>query len=275
MVALLGAFIWMMSRLSGMIEPTEESDFISDGYSEIYWPESNEQIIHHSTFSLEYDEEHEQAKWVAYVLTGEELKRKFVKRTDWFEEDEAIPTGSANYYDYKGSGYTKGHLIPSADRAWSRSVNAETFLMSNISPQKYHFNGGIWRELEENVRDWARRNDRLYIVTGPVIGNSRKRIGANQVTVPESFFKVILDFDEPELKAIGFLIPNEKTDEPLSGFAMSVNEIEKITELDFFKDLVRDTVLEEKLESRYNMEFWPVDNKRYQRRITVWNQSIN
>src|SRR5690606_37019502 len=125
--------------------------------------------------------------------------------TDWFEKDAAIPTGSADFYDYKGSGYTKGHLVPSADRAWNRKVNEETFLMSNISPQAYHFNGGVWRELEENVRDWARENDRLFIVTGPVIGQSRERIGSNQVTVPEAFFKAILDLDLPDQKAIAFL----------------------------------------------------------------------
>src|SRR5690606_10935983 len=130
-----------------------------------------------------------------------------------------IPTGSAEFYDYKGSGYTKGHLLPSADRVWNRKVNEETFLMSNISPQVYHFNAGVWRELEENVRDWARANGRLYIVTGPVFRNSRETISPKEITVPEAFFKVALDLDHPEQKAIGFVIPHEKTDLHLADFA--------------------------------------------------------
>lgn len=237
-----------------------------------YWPESSLPVIHHSGFSLGYDENHEQARWVAYVLTREQLDRKFVKRTDWFEKDESVPTGSADFYDYKGSGYTKGHLVPSADRAWSREVNQETFLMSNISPQEYHFNAGVWRELEENVRDWARDNDRLFIVTGPVFGQSTTTIGVQKVTVPEAFYKVILDLDQPEQKAIGFVIPNEKTDLPLSEFARSVDEVEEMTGIDFFDLLITDDDLEAKLEAAFDIQLWEIDPQRYQRRVEMWNK---
>ena len=237
-----------------------------------FWPESSLPVIHHSGFSLGYDENHEQARWVAYVLTREQLDRKFVKRTDWFEKDESVLTGSADFYDYKGSGYTKGHLVPSADRAWSREVNQETFLMSNISPQDYHFNAGVWRELEENVRDWARRNDRLFIVTGPVFGGSTTTIGVQKVTVPEAFYKVILDLDQPEQKAIGFVIPNEKTDLPLSEFARSVDEVEEMTGIDFFDLLITDDDLEAQLEADFDIHLWEIDPRRYQRRVEVWNK---
>lgn len=239
---------------------------------EFYWPESDLPVIRHSTFTLAYDEAHEQAGWVAYILTRDELNRKFVDRTDWFENDAAVPTGSADFYDYKGSGYTKGHLVPSADRAWNRKVNEETFLMSNISPQTYHFNGGIWRELEENVRDWARANDRLYIVTGPVIGQSSERIGSNQVTVPEAFFKVLLDLDLPDQKAIAFLIPNEKSDRPLEDYALTVSELEQATGINFYDRLIPDDELENQLESTMDMDKWPVDPDRFRVRIEHWNK---
>ena len=237
-----------------------------------YWPESSLPVIHHSSFSLGYDEKHEQARWVAYVLTREQLDRKFVKRTEWFEKDESVLTGSADFYDYKGSGYTKGHLVPSADRAWSREVNQETFLMSNISPQEYHFNAGVWRELEENVRDWARDNDRLFIVTVSVFGQSTTTIGVQKVTVPEAFYKVILDLDQPEQKAIGFVIPNEKTDLPLSEFARSVDEVEEMTGIDFFDLLITDDDLEAQLEADFDIHLWEIDPRRYQRRVEVWNK---
>lgn len=272
MGAILVAFVLMMKNMSGILDDASSSNFNSGTEIKPYWPESDFPVIQHSTFTLAYDEDHEQAKWVAYVLTREELDRKYVDRTDWYEKDEAVPTGSAEFYDYKESGYTKGHLLPSADRAWNKKVNAETFLMSNISPQDYHFNRGVWRELEENVRDWARANERLYIVTGPVIGHSKKRIGQNRVTVPEAYFKVVLDLDEPELKAIGFLIPNKKTDRPLSDFALSVNEVEEKTGIDFYNQLIFSDTMEETLESEFDTELWPVDTQRYRIRVEKWNK---
>lgn len=272
MGAILVVFVLMVRKMPGLIGENSAIRLAIDDEGNIYWPESDKPVIQHSTYTLAYDENHEQAVWVAYVLTRSELNRKFVSRSDWFEEDKAVPTGSADFYDYKGSGYTKGHLVPSADRAWSRSVNDETFLMSNISPQTYHFNGGVWRELEENVRDWARSNDRLFIVTGPVIGNSREKIGQNQVTVPEAFFKVLIDVDNPEMKSIGFLVPNNKTDRPLPEFAMSVDDVEEIVGIDFFNRLIADDALEESLESSFNISKWPLDKKRYRTRVDKWNK---
>lgn len=271
MAAILVAFVLMMKKISGVSEgtPFTESSPVSGIVH--YWPESTLPVIQHSTFTLAYDEAHEQARWVAYVLTREQLNRNFVERTDWYEVDESIPTGSADFYDYKGSGYTKGHLLPSADRAWNRKVNEETFLMSNISPQTYHFNGGVWRELEENVRDWARTNDRLYIVTGPVLGNSRETISPKEITVPKAFFKVVLDLDSPERKAIGFVIPHEKTDLHLADFARSVDEVEEITGIDFYDVLITDDQLESELESEINIDLWKIDQDRYRRRVEVWN----
>lgn len=239
----------------------------------IYWPEQYKELVHHSTFSLSYNETHEQADWVAYVLTKEDLEKPFVSRTDWFEKDEKISTGSAEHNDYRESGYSRGHLIPSGDRAWSREVNAETFYMSNISPQAYEFNGGIWRELEENIRDWAKEEGRLFIVTGPVLNDEIEEvIGENQVSVPKYFYKVILDIDEPGKKAIGFLIPNEKSDHPLEDYARSVKEIEEITQIDFFHTIFLDQKLEDSLESNFEISDWPIDPDRYNRRVHIWNQ---
>lgn len=271
MAAIIVAFVLMMRSLTDEMDKVQIGDISDNTGSLLYWPESTFPMIRHSTFTLAYDEENEQASWVAYVLTREELNRKSVDRTDWFEKDEAVLTGSADFYDYKGSGFSKGHLIPSADRAWNRKVNEETFLMSNISPQEFNFNGGVWRELEENVRDWARANNRLYIITGPIIGGSQKKIGGNQVTVPEAFFKVVLDLDEPEQKAIGFIITNEKTDRPLQDFSMSVDEVEKVTGIDFYHHLLGSDKREEQLESGYSMDLWPVDLKRYKLRVQKWN----
>jgi endonuclease G len=174
-----------ISRLYGGSNHTE-----STASALYYLPESQEESVYkYKGFTLAYNEETEQPRWVAYELNIDHLNAPQVSRTDYFKEDKKIGTGSATYNDYKNSGYTKGHLVPAADRAYSVETMEETFLMSNISPQIYACNGGIWRELEEQTRDWARKNRSLYIVTGPLFPNTRlTHIGVYKVAVPQAFF---------------------------------------------------------------------------------------
>ncbi len=238
-----------------------------------YLPSSNTgEIVHHRYYSLSYNEKYEEAEWVAYVLTKESLKIPNVKRTNWFEDDPLVKTGSATYYDYKGSGFTRGHLAPAGDMAFNDEAMKESFIMSNITPQKRAFNNGIWKELEENIRNWAWKNNRLYIVTGPVLNKSIKRyIGKNKVGVPKYFYKVILDIDAPKRKGIGFIIPNERSIEPLVEYEVSIDSVEKMTNIDFFNELLTDDE-EEKLESEFDPKKWKISNKLYQKRINDWNK---
>lgn len=229
------------------------------------------EVIHHRYYALSYREDLELAEWVAYELTAESLEVPNVKRTDWFTEDPKVSTGSANYHDYKGSGFTRGHLAPAADMAFNQTAMEESFHMSNISPQKWLFNSGIWRELEENIRDWAKDDGRLFIVTGPVLDKKEyARIGRNQVAVPDAFFKVILDVDDPELKSLAFIIPNQKSTQVLNDYMLSVDALEARTGLDFFSDLLS-VELQHELESDFDERLWSLSEKRYQLRINKWN----
>lgn len=229
------------------------------------------QIIKHHHYALSYSEEHEQAEWVAYELTRESLYIKNVSRTDNFRPDPKVRKQSASRRDYKGSGYDRGHLAPAGDMAFSKLAMSETFYMSNMSPQIRNFNGGIWRELEETVRDWTKKFRHLYIVTGPVLTREiRETIGNNQVSVPEYYYKVILDIHDPEMKAIGFVLPNEISFEPLSDFAVSVDQVEALTGIDFFPQLMEKD-LEEELESQVDVRLWNFNKKRYDNRVDNWN----
>ncbi len=230
-------------------------------------------VVHHKYYSLSYSEKYEMAEWVAYVLTKESLKIPNVKRTNWFEDDPLVKTGSATYYDYKGSGYTRGHLVPAGDMAFNDKAMKESFYMSNVTPQKRAFNNGIWKELEENVRNWAWKNHKLYIVTGPVLDKSiNKFIGKDKVGVPKYFYKVILDIDDPDRKGICFIIPNERSEQPLENYEVSIDSIEKLTNIDFFNELLTDDE-EEKLESRFDSRKWKVSKKLYRKRISEWNKA--
>jgi endonuclease G len=238
-----------------------------------YLPTTNAgKLIQHKYFALSYVEKYEVAEWVAYELTREQLKRNRVPREDNFLPDDKVTTTSADNYDYRGSGYDRGHLVPAADRSFSREAMNETFLLSNITPQERAFNGGIWRELEELVRDWAYKFNTIYIATGPVLSMPMKgEIGNNKVAVPEFFYKVILDIAEPELKGIAFIIPNDISDKPLQEFATSIDAVEKATTIDFFPNLL-DEKLEAKLESTFNVQLWKFDPEKYKRRLEQWNK---
>lgn len=190
-------------------------------------------IITHTGYSLLYNETHEQADWVAYELTREETNKTF-DRTDKFLVDPKIKTGSADNNDYSKSGYDRGHLAPAADMGWSAASMAESFYYSNMSPQAPNFNRGIWKNLEELVRSWAIKNNSIYVVTGPVLTSGLSTIGPNKVTVPEYFYKVVLDYKEPGIKGIGFILLNAGSAEPLQNFAVTIDSVEKITGIDFF-----------------------------------------
>ena len=210
-------------------------------------------ISHHSAYSLHYSEQHEQAVWVAYTVNRTRLAG-LVGRTDDYRPDLSISTGSAALADYRGSGLDRGHLAPAAVMKWSLQAMSESFYLSNMSPQLPGFNRGIWRRLEEQVRQWAWEHEELHVVTGPVLTDDLPTIGPNQVSVPNYFYKVILDYEEPDLKAIGFVLPNRASRNLLSSHAVSVDSVEHLTGIDFYPELSDD--LEERLESTNDIARW-------------------
>ena len=211
------------------------------------------QIIHHNYYSLSYNEKYEQAEWVAYHLLKEHISNSDLKRP-LFEKDLMVKTQSAHYKNFSNSGYNKGHLCPAGDRRFSKQAFNETFLTSNVSPQNYEFNSGIWNRLEQKVRYWATKYEKLYVVTGGILSDDLKTIGFEKVAVPNYFYKIILDYKEPEIKAIAFLIPHEESDKPLYTFVVSIDTIEALTHIDFFPEL--DDDIETDLERSKDYKKW-------------------
>ena len=243
----------------------------SDHPSRTFLPSASGQVIHHTYYTLSYNEKNEQAQWVAYVMDRKMLNVPNLPRYNYFDPDYQVTTRSAFHRDYNSSGYTRGHLVPAGDMAFDTLAMRETFLMSNISPQLRAFNNGIWKELEENVRDWTYKAESLYIISGPIFTGYRKTIGReNKIAVPDAFFKVLLDYTDPERKAIAFILPHEMSERRLQEFMVSVDEVERVTGIDFFNEMIND-VEEEKLESQFDKTKWNVSDKRYQLRITKWN----
>ena len=219
-----------------------------------YLPTSTtDQVIEHTHYSLSYSENNEQAEWVAYELTASEVNGSY-DRTDNFRKDPKVETGSASLSDFKGSGYDRGHLAPAGDMSFSHTAMSESFYLSNMTPQEAGFNRGIWRQLESQVRDWARNNGSVYVVTGGILDGSYQDIGYNDVTVPTHYYKVILDYEKPEQKAIAFILPNEKGTKSLEKYAVSIDKVEESTGIDFFHEIPQR--IESRLEGSLSSDEW-------------------
>jgi endonuclease G len=210
-------------------------------------------IVKHEYYALSYNENYEQAEWVAYELKKDYIKNNNFKRP-FFIEDSYVKTGSADWRNYKNSDYDKGHLCPAGDMEFSLTAYNDTFLTSNIAPQDRKFNSGIWNRLEQKVRYWAVKDNGVYVVTGGVLNNSLKTIGKEKVAVPQYFYKILMNRSGNRVKMIGFLMPNEPSDEPLYKFVVSVDAIEKLTGINFFPQL--EDRLENQLEANKDYKDW-------------------
>lgn len=212
-------------------------------------------IVTHHFYTLSYNEVHEQAEWVAYELLKEHLKDHDYERS-YFNIDPAVGSGSADWKNYKNSGYDRGHLCPAGDRRFSSQAYEETFLTSNISPQNRNFNSGVWNFLEQKVRDWARKYDGVFVITGGILKPGLPTIGYEDVSVPNEFYKIVFDKmnDGRGFKMIAFLIPNKPVDNSFYAYAVKVDYIEKLTGIDFFQQLPDS--IENILEAKVDLKSW-------------------
>ena len=214
---------------------------------------TDEQLLTKTATTIMFSIKHKQAYWVAYSLTKSNTTSIY-KRTNKFTPDPEISKNSqGSNADYKKSGYDKGHLAPAADMGWSINSMKESFFFTNMSPQVPSFNRGIWKKLEELVRSWAQKYGNIYITTGPILNSFMGYIGAKKIGVPTYFYKAILYYNPPKpAKAIAFILKNEGSKYSLATFVVSVDELEKLTNIDFFYQLPDD--IENKIEAK--SDFW-------------------
>ena len=208
-------------------------------FSQDYSPKSSGEIITHNYYSLSYNKYHEQANWVHYKLHNALILGAAVRK-DNFRADYNVSSKSASTNDYKGSGFDRGHLAPAGDMKINSVAMSESFFMSNISPQNPSFNRGGWKKLESLVRMWG-RNKVSYITTAGVLNsNNFNKIGYNQVSVPNQFYKIV--YIPSDNKMIAFLMPNKKIEGSLKSYVVSVDKVEN--------------ELENELESKSDVNDW-------------------
>lgn len=229
------------------------------------YPSFKGHVVVDSNFTLFYVEKHEQAAFVAYELA---IKDAFslTERTDDFRIDTRIPTGSATLEDYRGSGYDRGHQIPAGDAKASTRDMSATFVLSNMSPQLPDFNRRTMRLWETLVRDLLKKEERLYVVTGPIFKDNLGSIGVNKVTVPGYYYKVLLDLTPP-MKMVAFILPHkEGLSTDFWNYTVSVDSVETLTGIDFFREMNKE--LQEELESQDRSIEWGIKE-------LLWDKSIS
>ena len=215
-----------------------------------------EQIIQHEGYTVSYNADYRIANWVAYVLTDKEARSDKAERQNKFVVDPLVKGASATNEDYTRTGYDRGHLAPAGDMKWSEKAMRESFYLSNITPQKPGLNRGIWKELEEQIRLWARENGAVLIATGPVIPDEElNRLGKNRVGVPRQFYKVLCMVVNNQLEGVGFLFENrDYGTTPLRQMMVPIDSVEQVTGIDFFPALPDDE--ERQMEATVHTDLW-------------------
>lgn len=236
---------------------------------------NDNQIVYHKAMVLSYNEQHEQPNWVAHIVPVD-VKESGVGRSNDFRVDPLVRSGSAceqdfflkhikpdGTYEYDGFGFDRGHLAPSADFRWCKEALSESYFYSNMSPQRPDFNRGVWAKLENYVREYViENNEKVYVVTGGILKDNLKKIerSVNKVSIPEEYFKVLLDIDGDGKAGIAFILPNEASEYPVISYAMSIDEAEKKTGIDFFPSL-HDS-LENRLEASFDIKHWQTEKRK-------------
>lgn len=233
---------------------------ITLGQMELPVIEDDDIIITHKGFTLSYNADACIPEWVAYELTADETRGEAEREDALFQKDPSYRNTQAMREDYSGSGWTKGHMACAGDFHWDKEALDETFYLTNICPQDEELNKGDWNYLEKQIRYWARDYGKVWVVSGPIIGdNIYGTIGDRDVVIPDAFFKAVLIEKKGKYHSIAFVMDNDDKRYYLDNCAMSVNELEELTGLDFFPDLYDNT--EETIESKVDFDIWGIKSR--------------
>jgi endonuclease G len=175
--------------------------------------------------------------WAAYRLRDVDWKEPAARPAQF--RIDGRTSARVEPGDYTRSGYDRGHLAPNFAIAtrYGREVQEDTFLMSNITPQKHVLNAGLWKALEQRIAtNYPARFGEVWVVAGPVFGAAPERI-KRRVAVPEAFFMIVVDEQDGGLRSVAFLLPQSATGESLDAYLVSIDEVERRTGLDFLNAL--------------------------------------
>ena len=209
-------------------------------------------LVRYDAFDVHFNSMRGIANCAAYELVLNELNGT-EERGNAFLQDQGVK-GCPSPEDYAGSGMDRGHLVPAADLKWNPDAMRQSFLLTNISPMHKALNEGGWAKLEEKVREWTARDSALLVFTGPVVNDNDTTLACGRVTVPSAYYKVIMAPCVRPKRVLAFIYPNGHSGGRLQQYAVSVDEVERKTGLDFFPTLPDEE--QQRLESVVNLDAW-------------------
>lgn len=212
----------------------------------------NDTLVRYDAFDVHFNSGRGIANCAAYEFVRNELNGT-AERGNEFAQDTGVK-GCPSPEDYAGSGMDRGHLVPAGDLKWSPEAMRQSFLLTNVCPMHKALNEGGWAKLEEKVREWTMRDSALLVFTGPVVSESDSTLASGRMTVPSAYYKVIMAPCVRPMRAIAFIYPNGYSGGHLREYAVSVDEVEGRTGLDFFPTLPDEE--QRRLESAANLDAW-------------------
>jgi len=228
----------LLSKKPSSIIQTQSDQTVCQDFMRYIETNQTSRYLCRDGYVVNYNDQTKQPNWVAYRLTAKSVSAK-TKREEQFEADTSIPQAyRAELSDYKKSGYDRGHLAEYASMDFSDRSAKQSFLLSNMSPQKAGLNRHGWAQLEKYVRFWAKAKGELYVYTGVIYKNKTPRtfIGKGKVAVPDYFYKVI--YAPKQKESIAFVMPNKKVEEKdVAKYRVSIKDIQSRTGVNFFTAL--------------------------------------
>lgn len=212
-------------------------------------------------YSVEWDTKKRSQRWSCYQMTASNRVSKtsrYYSDTNQYPYDPELKVNEYFSYDpFRGSGYDHGHICPSADRLYSKDANYQTFYLTNMQPQYHVFNAGIWEIMEGKLRSWIHQSsntkDTLFVCKGGTIDSVETAGGVkdpilttlkNGLIVPKYFFMALLyKSKNGSYKALAFWVEHKNEDhsnDPLSKYVINIDELERLTGIDFFCNLPDD-----------------------------------
>lgn len=191
--------------------------------------------IEYTYYQLCYSKKHRQAFWALHELTPEQIKGPQARTND-FKADYRFPD-PVEAFNFKNSGFDRGHLVPAGDMKLNRVSMSDSFYMTNMSPQNPGFNSGVWNALEGDIRKDVLKLGSAIIVTAPILlRHESYPMIKSGISVPNAFYKIAYFYHVKLMKA--YLIPNEHArGKKFYEFKTNVDFIEQITGIDFFSEL--------------------------------------
>lgn len=193
--------------------------------------------------------------WVGYRVADVEKLTAPPRPAEFAIDPRTVARVAPEHYTH--SGFDRGHLAPNFAIAtrYGERAQAETFLMSNVVPQRPALNGGPWKHLETEIAtSYPGRFGEIWVLAGPIFSAQPARL-RGAIAVPDAFYMIVIDESDGRVRAQAFVLPQTATGEgALVDARTSIDEIERLTGLDFLHEL--DDAAEAALEARRVERIW-------------------